>query len=58
VIECPDGPVVVDLNYFPGYKGVPDIAPRLADYIDEFARGAHPLVLPDLAALTSPLGAR
>jgi ribosomal protein S6--L-glutamate ligase len=58
VIERPDGPVVVDLNYFPGYKGVPDVAPLLTDYIDRFAGGACPLALPDLAALTSLLGAR
>jgi ribosomal protein S6--L-glutamate ligase len=33
VIESPDGPVVVDVNYFPGYKGVPDVAPRIAAVI-------------------------
>lgn len=30
VIESPDGPVVVDVNYFPGYKGCPDPAPAIA----------------------------
>jgi ribosomal protein S6--L-glutamate ligase len=39
LIEGPDGPVVVDLNYFPGYKGMPGPAPLIADYIDGFARG-------------------
>ena len=34
VIESPDGPVVVDVNYFPGYKGVPDVAPRIAAVIE------------------------
>jgi ribosomal protein S6--L-glutamate ligase len=29
---------VVDVNYFPGYRGVPDAARRLADYIVEAAR--------------------
>lgn len=46
VIDGPDGPVVVDLNYFPGYKGVPDIAPLIADYIEGYAlaeRGPEPL---------------
>ncbi len=27
------GPRVIDVNYFPGYRGVPDAARRLADYI-------------------------
>ena len=27
------GLYVVDVNYFPGYRGVPDAARRLADYI-------------------------
>jgi ribosomal protein S6--L-glutamate ligase len=53
VIEGPDGPIVVDLNYFPGYKGVPDVAALLADYIDEFASGARRLALPELAVLAS-----
>jgi MFS family permease len=50
VIESRSGPVVVDLNYFPGYKGVPDIAPLIADYIEGYALGRHTLALPDLAA--------
>jgi ribosomal protein S6--L-glutamate ligase len=37
VIESPDGPVVVDLNYFPGYKGVPDVAPRIARVVATYA---------------------
>lgn len=49
IIEGPDGPVVVDLNYFPGYKGVPDVAPLIADYIEGYACGlidrAQPLPL-------------
>jgi ribosomal protein S6--L-glutamate ligase len=40
VIESPDGPVVVDANYFPGYKGVPDAGARIAEYIDAHARAA------------------
>lgn len=37
-IESPAGPVVVDLNYFPGYKGCPDPAPGIAAAISRFAR--------------------
>lgn len=32
-------PYVVDVNSFPGFKGVPDAALRLADYI--YAAGNH-----------------
>ncbi len=42
VIESPDGPVVVDVNYFPSYKEVPNAAGRLADYIEGYARGRSP----------------
>ncbi|MDO5094732.1 MAG: ATP-grasp domain-containing protein [Propionibacteriaceae bacterium] len=37
VIESPDGPQVVDINYFPGYKGCDDPAPRIAESIENFA---------------------
>jgi ribosomal protein S6--L-glutamate ligase len=40
VVESPRGPFVVDLNTFPGYKGVPDAAPLLADYIGAAAERA------------------
>ncbi|MDN5571260.1 MAG: hypothetical protein L0G22_08415 [Propionibacteriaceae bacterium] len=33
IIESPDGPQVVDVNYFPGYKGCPDPAPAIAEVI-------------------------
>jgi ribosomal protein S6--L-glutamate ligase len=46
IAETPDGPVVVDLNYFPGYKGVPGIAPLIADYIERYASGEETLELP------------
>jgi MFS family permease len=52
VIETPRGPVVVDLNYFPGYKGVPDVAPLIAEYIEGYALGRYTLALPDLAPAT------
>jgi len=49
VIEAPTGPVVVDTNYFPGYKGVPDVAPVVADYIEDYACGRVSLDLPPAA---------
>ena len=44
VIESPAGPVVVDVNYFPGYKGVPGAAAHIASYIEAYARGRVALV--------------
>jgi ribosomal protein S6--L-glutamate ligase len=52
VLETDAGPVVVDVNYFPGYKGVPDVAPLIADYIDDYAEGRRVLELPPLDART------
>ncbi len=46
IIESPDGPFVVDVNYFPGYKGVPDAAIMIADYIDGYAQGKFELKSP------------
>jgi ribosomal protein S6--L-glutamate ligase len=46
VIEGPDGPVVVDTNYFPGYKGVPGAAASIASYVERYARGEIELALP------------
>jgi ribosomal protein S6--L-glutamate ligase len=50
VIESPAGPVVVDVNYFPGYKGVPGAAAHIAAYVDDYARGRRGLALPPLTA--------
>ena len=47
VIEGPDGPVVIDLNYFPSYKGVPHAAALLADYIVAYAASQDPDVMND-----------
>jgi ribosomal protein S6--L-glutamate ligase len=47
IIESPSGPVVVDVNYFPGYKGVPAIAPIIADYIAAYALGTIDLTPAD-----------
>jgi ribosomal protein S6--L-glutamate ligase len=41
LIESEQGPVVVDLNYFPGYKGVPRAGVLIADYVEGYARGRH-----------------
>jgi ribosomal protein S6--L-glutamate ligase len=49
VVESPDGPFVVDLNYFPGYKGVPGAAACIASYIERYARGDIVLDLPALS---------
>jgi ribosomal protein S6--L-glutamate ligase len=46
VVEGPDGPVVVDVNYFPGYKGIPDAADPIACYIERYALGEVSLVPP------------
>jgi ribosomal protein S6--L-glutamate ligase len=48
VLETPTGPTVVDVNYFPGYKGVPGAAPLIADYIESYALGRTTLELPEL----------
>jgi ribosomal protein S6--L-glutamate ligase len=50
-----DGPVVVDVNSFPGYIGVPGIATIIADYLEEYARGANrpELASPDPAVQAS-----
>jgi ribosomal protein S6--L-glutamate ligase len=47
VIESKRGPYVVDVNYFPGYKGVPNAAPLIANCIDDFAQGRFELRPPE-----------
>ena len=57
IIESADGPFVVDVNYFPGYKGVPNAAPMIADYIDGYAQGRFELKSPGVeAAQTAAAG--
>jgi len=29
---------VIDVNYFPSFRGVPDVARPLADFISQFAK--------------------
>lgn len=48
MIEGPEGPVVVDLNYFPGYKGCDNVAAPMTRYVDDYARGTFELLLPAL----------
>ena len=38
VVEGPEGPVVVDLNYFPSYRDVPKAATLIADYIEDYTK--------------------
>lgn len=53
VIESPDGPFVVDVNYFPGYRGHPAAGAAVARYLDDVATGRRvcpdPLTPPALA---------
>jgi ribosomal protein S6--L-glutamate ligase len=51
-IESAAGPVVVDLNYFPGYKGCSGVAAPMAAYIDAYARGLVELRVPSMQAIT------
>ena len=59
VIESPEGPVVVDLNYFPGYKGCEGVAGPMTDYIAAYAAQHHELRLPPVQPLpdAAPLAA-
>jgi ribosomal protein S6--L-glutamate ligase len=52
LIEAPDGPRVVDVNYFPGYKGIPDAADAVAEYVIRYAEGA--ISLPAAEPRASP----
>ena len=55
MIEGLDGPVVVDLNYFPSYRGVPDAAPLIADYIETYAFEDFPrFTQVEMAATSGP----
>jgi ribosomal protein S6--L-glutamate ligase len=40
LIESPDGPRVVDVNYFPGFKGIAAAAEAVTDYVVRYAEGA------------------
>jgi ribosomal protein S6--L-glutamate ligase len=35
VVESREGPVVVDVNYFPGYRGVPDADVLVAEHLEQ-----------------------
>jgi ribosomal protein S6--L-glutamate ligase len=51
IIEGADGPVVVDVNYFPGYKGVPGAAYSVADCIEKHASSLQAQLQPARATL-------
>lgn len=55
IIEGPDGPVVVDTNYFPGYKGCVGVAGPMTAYIHAYATGAVDLVLPPMPQTAHPV---
>jgi glutathione synthase/RimK-type ligase-like ATP-grasp enzyme len=42
LIETEDGPYVIEVNCFPGYKGVPEADRLLAEYIFERAANLSP----------------
>lgn len=54
IIEGPDGPVVVDLNYFPGYRGFPGAAAHVAEYVAGYARGQITLAPPQYGVELEP----
>jgi hypothetical protein len=54
IIEGADGPVVVDTNYFPGYKGCVGVAGPMAAYVHDYANGALDLVLPPMPVSGHP----
>jgi glutathione synthase/RimK-type ligase-like ATP-grasp enzyme len=54
IIEGVDGPVVVDANYFPGYKGCVGVAAPMAAYVHDYAKGAVDLVLPPMLPSADP----
>jgi ribosomal protein S6--L-glutamate ligase len=41
VLSGPDGPVVIDVNPFPGFRGVPDAARLIADHLTALATGRN-----------------
>lgn len=53
LIEAPGGPRVVDVNYFPGYKGIAAAADAVAEYVARCAEGA--VSLPGAGPHASPL---
>ena len=54
VVESARGPWVVDLNTFPGYKGVPDAAAHVADVIARYAKGVGAADAPAARAVAVP----
>ena len=46
ILLSKEGPVVIDLDYFPSYKGVPKAAQLIAEYIMSYAQGNISELLP------------
>jgi len=57
LIENSQGAWVVDVNYFPGYKGVPDAGALVARYIEQYAAGESLLAAPYPLSQLNPIGA-
>jgi ribosomal protein S6--L-glutamate ligase len=55
LVESDRGAWVVDVNTFPGYKGVPGIAPKIAAYIARYALGQITLAEPSCEELPEPI---
>jgi ribosomal protein S6--L-glutamate ligase len=56
LVEGPHGPVVVDFNHAPGFRGVPEAAPLIARHIAQAARNgaAAPVEAPVRPVLPQP----
>jgi ribosomal protein S6--L-glutamate ligase len=54
VIESPDGPFVVDVNYFPGYRGHAGAGAAAARFLDDVATGRRELAAPAAAPAVAP----
>jgi ribosomal protein S6--L-glutamate ligase len=43
IVEGPNGPVVVDLNFSPGFRGVPNAAEHIARFVEDYGCGRRTL---------------
>jgi ribosomal protein S6--L-glutamate ligase len=57
IVEGQDGLRVVDVNYFPGYKGVPAAGALIASYVEGYARGNVVLEPPRSEVAVADVGA-
>lgn len=56
VVESELGPVVVDLNYFPGYRGVAGAAEAVAGYVRDIAESRRGMPVPPPQREGDPVG--